>query len=100
MNCAAARFSATSAKHYAVCLGAGELQHLRLVKVVDGVRTLLGSDVIIVDYTQGSEIRLRVTGSTTVTLTAFYRGKVRQMVPDSAPDRITQGTRAGLAGRG
>jgi hypothetical protein len=99
-NCAVARFSATSATYYAVCLGAGEGQHLRLVKVVNGVRTTLGSDVIIGDLTYGAEIRLRVTGSAKVTLTAFYRGKLLHTLTDSAPDRIAQGTRAGLAGQG
>jgi hypothetical protein len=104
-QCVAARFSTASATYYAVCLGIGEGQHLRIIKVVNGVRTILGPDIEnsinITDQTYNSDIRIRVTGSgPSVTITSFYRGKPRQTIVDSAPDRITQGARAGIAGQG
>jgi hypothetical protein len=44
-ECVAARFSLTSATYYAVCLGTGDGQHLRIIKVVNDVRTILGPDI-------------------------------------------------------
>jgi len=103
-ECVAARFSPSSATYYAVCLGMGEGSHLRIIKVVNGVRMILGPNpemsAPVTDQPLGAEIRIRVTGTTNVTITAFYRGKILQQVVDSAPDRIVQGTRAGLAGQG